>query len=77
MDAILMQESIHWRKGMRPKAWTSLVCLSVSTSAPIRPTKFKGGTAGKIVVTIAKDRTIDLPVSLKGFSAALNELKKG
>lgn len=39
--------------------------------------KFKGGTGGKIVVTIAKDRTIDLPVSLKGFSAALGELKKG
>lgn len=39
--------------------------------------KFKAGTGGKIVVTIAKDRTIDLPVSLKGFSAALNELKKG
>jgi invasion protein IalB len=39
--------------------------------------KFKAGTSGKIVVTIAKDRTIDLPVSLKGFSAALGELKKG
>ncbi len=39
--------------------------------------KFKSGTGGKIVVTIAKDRTIDLPVSLKGFSAALGELKKG
>lgn len=38
--------------------------------------KFKSGTGGKIVVTIAKDRTIDLPVSLKGFSAALGELKK-
>lgn len=39
--------------------------------------KFKAGTGGKIVVMIAKDRTIDLPVSLKGFSAALGELKKG
>ncbi len=39
--------------------------------------KFKTGTGGKIVVTIAKDRTVDLPVSLKGFSAALGELKKG
>ncbi|HEX4890479.1 MAG TPA: invasion associated locus B family protein [Alphaproteobacteria bacterium] len=39
--------------------------------------KFKGGTGGKIVVTIAKDRNVELPVSLKGFSAALAELKKG
>ncbi len=39
--------------------------------------KFKAGTAGKITITIAKDRTVDLPVSLKGFSAALGELKKG
>ncbi len=39
--------------------------------------KFKAGTNGKIVVMIAKDRSIDLPVSLKGFSAALGELKKG
>ncbi len=38
--------------------------------------KFKGGTAGRIEVTIAKDRTMDLPVSLKGFSAALAELRK-
>ncbi|MSP43436.1 MAG: invasion associated locus B family protein [Alphaproteobacteria bacterium] len=39
--------------------------------------KFKSGTGGKIVVTIARDKTVDLPVSLKGFSAALGELKKG
>jgi len=39
--------------------------------------KFKNGTGGKIVVTIAKDKTVDLPMSLKGFSAALGELKKG
>lgn len=39
--------------------------------------KFKTGTSGKIAVTIDKDRVIDLPVSLKGFSAALGELKKG
>jgi len=38
--------------------------------------KFKAGTSGKIVVTIAKDRTMDLPVSLKGFTSALIELKK-
>ncbi len=39
--------------------------------------KFKSGSGGKIVVTIAKDKSVDLPVSLKGFSAALAELKKG
>lgn len=39
--------------------------------------RFKTGAGGKISVTIAKDRTVDLPVSLKGFSAALSELKKG
>lgn len=39
--------------------------------------KFKGGAGGKITVTIAKDRSIELPVSLKGFSAAFAELKKG
>lgn len=39
--------------------------------------KFKAGSAGKVSVTIAKDQIMELPISLKGFSAAFAELKKG
>lgn len=39
--------------------------------------KFKAGSAGNISVTVDKDRVIPLPLSLKGFSAAISELKKG
>lgn len=39
--------------------------------------KFKAGNSGKVVVNISKEQAVDLPVSLKGFSSALAELKKG
>ncbi len=57
-------------------------CLQSGCIVPLQLTdeilaKFKAGAGGKIVITIAQDRTVDLPVSLKGFSAALGELKKG
>ena len=39
--------------------------------------KFKAGTSGKVAVKVSKEQTIDLPVSLKGFSSAMAELKKG
>lgn len=39
-------------------------------------TKLKAGTAGKVVVTNAEGKNLDIPLSLKGFSAAFAELKK-
>lgn len=38
--------------------------------------KLKTGTAGKVVVTNAEGKNLDIPLSLKGFSAAVTELKK-
>ncbi len=57
-------------------------CIQTGCIAPLQMNadmlaRFKSGKDGKIVISIAKDRNIDLPVSLKGFSAALGELKKG
>lgn len=40
-------------------------------------TKFKAASTGKIMVTNAEGKEIDIPLSLKGFSAAFGELKKG
>lgn len=39
--------------------------------------KLRAGTTGKIVVTNAEGKTLDIPLSLKGFSSAFAELKKG
>lgn len=39
--------------------------------------KLTGSAAGKIVVTNAEGKNIDIPLSLKGFSAAYADLKKG
>lgn len=39
--------------------------------------KLNSSPAGKIVVTNAEGKNIDIPLSLKGFSAAFADLKKG